>query len=95
MEAGALGTAGSPKTNGDALLLDWQGNPIPVLYAAGYAMAAVLGEAYGGAGGTLGPGMTFGYIAGRHLGRHLPNRIGGPAFVVAWMGRRVEIQPLC
>jgi 3-oxosteroid 1-dehydrogenase len=74
MEAGALGTAGGPKTNGDAQVLDWNGNPIPGLYAAGNAMAAVLGEAYGGAGGTLGPGMTFGYIAGRHLGRHLPNR---------------------
>ena len=74
MEAGALGTAGGPKTNGDAQVLDWSGNPIPGLYAAGNAMAAVLGEAYGGAGGTLGPGMTFGYIAGRHLGRHLPNR---------------------
>ena len=72
MESGALGTAGGPKTNGDAQVLDWNGNPIPGLYAAGNAMAAVLGEAYGGAGGTLGPGMTFGYIAGRHLGGH-PN----------------------
>ncbi len=68
MEAGALGTAGGPKTNGDAQVLDWQGNPIEGLYAAGNAMAAVLGEAYPGAGGTLGPGMTFGYLAGRHLG---------------------------
>lgn len=68
MESGALGTAGGPKTNGDAQVLDWDGNPIPGLYAAGNAMAAALGEAYGGAGGTLGPGMTFGYIAGRHLG---------------------------
>jgi len=68
MEAGALGTAGGPKTNGDAQVLDWDGNPIPGLYAAGNAMAAVLGEAYGGAGGTLGPGMTFGYLAGKHLG---------------------------
>ncbi len=74
MESGALGTAGGPKTNGDAQVLDWSGNPIPGLYAAGNAMAAVLGEAYGGAGGTLGPGMTFGYIAGRHLGSHIPNR---------------------
>lgn len=73
MEAGALGTAGGPKTNGDAQVLDWNGNPIPGLYAAGNAMAAVLGEAYAGAGGTLGPGLTFGYIAGRHLGTHLPN----------------------
>lgn len=73
MESGALGTAGGPRTNADAQVLDWSGNPIPGLYAAGNAMAAVLGEGYGGAGGTLGPGMTFGYIAGRHLGRHIPN----------------------
>ncbi|GLK45400.1 MULTISPECIES: FAD-binding protein [Novosphingobium] len=73
MEAGALGTAGGPKTNADAQVLDWSGNPIQGLYAAGNVMSAVLGEAYGGAGGTLGPGMTFGYIAGKHLGTHLPN----------------------
>ena len=70
MESGAIGTAGGPRTNADA---DWSGNPIPGLYAAGNAMCAVLGEAYGGAGGTLGPGMTFGYIAGRHLGSHISN----------------------
>lgn len=73
MEAGALGTAGGPKTNADAQVLDWNSNPIQGLYAAGNVMAAVLGEAYGGAGGTLGPGLTFGYIAGRHLGSHIPN----------------------
>lgn len=73
MEAGALGTAGGPKTNADAQVVDWSGNPIPGLYAAGNAMAAVLGDVYGGAGGTLGPGLTFGYIAGRHLGTHIPN----------------------
>lgn len=73
MEAGALGTAGGPKTNADAQVIDWDGNPIPGLYAAGNAMSAVLGEGYGGAGGTLGPGMTFGYLAGRHLGTHIPN----------------------
>lgn len=75
MEAGALGTAGGPRTNADAQVVDWQGNAIPGLYAAGNAMAAVLGDVYGGAGGTLGPGMTFGYIAGKHLGAHLPNHI--------------------
>lgn len=74
MEAGALGTAGGPRTNENAQVVDWNGDAIPGLYAAGNAMAAVLGEAYGGAGGTLGPGMTFGFIAGRHLGSHLPNR---------------------
>ena len=73
MESGALGTAGGPKTNENAQVVDWDGNPIQGLYAAGNAMAAVLGEGYGGAGGTLGPGMTFGYIAGRHLGQYIPN----------------------
>lgn len=73
MEAGALGTAGGPKTNADGQVVDWNGNPIPGLFAAGNAMAAVLGEIYGGAGGTLGPGLTFGYIAGKHLGTHIPN----------------------
>ncbi|MDE2410349.1 MAG: FAD-binding protein [Sphingomonadales bacterium] len=73
MESGALGTCGGPRLNGDAQVLDWTGNPIPGLYAAGNVTAAVLGEAYGGAGGTIGPGMTFGYIAGRHLGGNIPN----------------------
>ncbi len=73
MESGALGTAGGPKTNADAQVVDWTGNPIPGLYAAGNAMAAVLGEVYGGAGGTLGPGLTFGYLAGKHLGTHISN----------------------
>lgn len=73
MESGALGTCGGPKVNGDAQVMDWHGNPIQGLYAAGNVMGSVLAGAYGGAGGTLGPGMTFGYIAGRHLGTHIPN----------------------
>mgnify|MGYP002652105300 FL=1 len=73
MESGALGAAGGPRTNGDAQVLDWAGNPIPGLYAAGNVMSAVLGKAYGGAGGTLGPGLTFGYLAGKHLGSRLAN----------------------
>lgn len=66
MEAGSLGTSGGPKTNEHAQALDWDDNVIAGLYVAGNAMAAVTATAYGGAGGTLGPGMTFGFIAGRH-----------------------------
>jgi 3-oxosteroid 1-dehydrogenase len=62
--SGALGTKGGPKTNRSAQVLDARGRVIPGLYAAGNVMAGSTGMVYGGAGGTLGPGMTFGYIAG-------------------------------
>ncbi len=64
IESGALGTKGGPRTNARAQVLRATGGVIPGLYAAGNAMAGATGMVYGGAGGTLGPGMTFAYIAG-------------------------------
>ncbi len=64
LEIGALGTNGGPRTNGRAQVLGHDGSPIPGLYAAGNVMSSPTGMAYGGAGGTLGPAITFGYLAG-------------------------------
>jgi 3-oxosteroid 1-dehydrogenase len=66
---GAMGTKGGPRTDGDGRVLHVNGEPIAGLYAAGNAMAGVTGKAYGGAGGTLGPAMVFGYRAGRAVSR--------------------------
>jgi 3-oxosteroid 1-dehydrogenase len=66
VHCGALGTKGGPRTDAEARVMDLDGHPIPGLYAAGNVMGSVMGMTYGGAGGTLGPGMVFGYLAGRH-----------------------------
>ena len=66
IHSGALGTKGGARTNGDGQVLDFDGRQITGLYAAGNAMAAPTGMVYGGAGGTLGPAIVFGYRAGRH-----------------------------
>jgi 3-oxosteroid 1-dehydrogenase len=52
-------------------VIDVDGRPIPGLYAAGNVMASPMGMTYGGAGGTLGPGMVFGYRAGRAAGKRV------------------------
>jgi 3-oxosteroid 1-dehydrogenase len=65
VKSGALGTKGGPQTDPDARVLDVDGRPIPGLYAAGNVMASAMGMTYGGAGGTIGPGMVFGFRAGR------------------------------
>lgn len=60
-----LGTKGGPRTSVDGEVLDVDGDVIPGLFAVGNAMAAPTGMVYGGAGGTLGPALVFGYRAGR------------------------------
>lgn len=61
---GAMGTKGGPRTDRDGRVLHVDGHVLPGLFAAGNAMAGVTGRAYGGAGGTIGPGMTWGFRAG-------------------------------
>lgn len=63
---GALGTNGGVRTDSRGRALDPDGEVIAGLYAVGNVMAAPTGSVYAGAGGTLGPALTFGCIAGRH-----------------------------
>lgn len=68
MEMGDLGTFDGLKTSVVGEVLDRQGGAIPGLFAVGNDRASIMGGTYPGAGITLGPAMTFGWITGRHLG---------------------------
>lgn len=67
MEMGDLGTFDGLKTTVPGEVLDRQGVVIPGLYAVGNDRASIMGGNYPGAGITLGPAMTFGWITGRAL----------------------------
>jgi 3-oxosteroid 1-dehydrogenase len=63
---GDIGTKGGIRTDANAQALNTAGQPVPGLYAIGNTAASVMGGSYPGAGATLGPAMTFGYVAARH-----------------------------
>lgn len=67
MVVGDLGTYAGIKTDAHSRVLDTRNQPIAGLYAAGNDIASIMGGNYPGAGITLGPALTFGYIAGRHI----------------------------
>lgn len=64
---GMLGTKGGPRTDRRAQVLREDGSLVPGLYCAGVAMANPIGTKNVGAGTTIGPCLTWGYIAGRNL----------------------------
>ncbi|MFJ5550928.1 3-oxosteroid 1-dehydrogenase [Streptomyces sp. NPDC093225] len=64
---GDLGTKGGMVTDARARVLRADGSVIRGLYAAGNASAAVMGHSYAGAGSTIGPAMTFGYVAANDI----------------------------
>jgi 3-oxosteroid 1-dehydrogenase len=64
---GDIGTNGGLTTNAKAQVTRPDGSAIPGLYAIGNAAASAMGESYPGAGVTIGPALTFGYIAAREL----------------------------
>ena len=60
---GDLGTKGGLVTDAQARVLREDGQAIGGLYAAGNSAASVMGRTYPGAGGTIGPALTFGFLA--------------------------------
>jgi len=67
---GDIGTFAGLKTDEFARVLDERHEVIPNLYAVGNDMASVMRGTYPGAGITIGPAMTFGYVAAQHLAGH-------------------------
>ncbi|MGE0215788.1 FAD-binding protein [Mycolicibacterium sp.] len=77
---GDLGTSGGLRTDEHARVLRDGGSVIDGLYAVGNVSAAVMGRSYAGAGATIGPAMTFGYLAARHLAQTAaPDRAPSPS----------------
>ncbi|MET0546436.1 MAG: FAD-dependent oxidoreductase [Caulobacterales bacterium] len=77
IKAGLIGTFAGLRTDSSARVLNLDGQPVAGLYAVGNDQASVFSGSYPGAGATLGPGMTFGYIAGRHLAAQQTNLSSG------------------
>lgn len=69
---GDLGTFDGLSTDVVGRVLTAGGEPIEGLYAVGNDRASMMGGSYPGAGITLGPIMTFGYLAGCHLAGREP-----------------------
>ena len=70
---GDLGTKGGLVTDEHSRVLREDGRLIPGLYAAGNSAESVMGRTYPGAGGTIGPALTFGFLAAEDAARE-PSR---------------------
>lgn len=63
---GDVSTYGGVITDMHARVLKEDGTPIPGLYATGVSTAGVMGRIYPGAGGSVGPSFTWGWVAAHH-----------------------------
>lgn len=66
---GEIGTYKGLKTDENSRVIGQGDQPIEGLYAAGNDQSNVFGGSYPGAGATIGPAVTFGWIAGRDIAR--------------------------
>jgi len=69
---GDLGTFDGLRTTVEGEVLRADGSTVPGLYAVGNDRASIMGGNYPGAGITLGPAMTFGWLTARHIAGDLP-----------------------
>ena len=63
---GDVSTYGGAVTDLHGRVLRPDGEPIEGLYACGVSTASVMGGVYPGAGASIGPSLTFGYVAAKH-----------------------------
>jgi 3-oxosteroid 1-dehydrogenase len=63
---GDVSTYGGVVADVNARVLRDDGSAIPGLYATGVSTASVMGRAYPGAGSSIGPSFTWGYVAAKH-----------------------------
>ncbi|MET0241762.1 MAG: FAD-dependent oxidoreductase [Sphingobium sp.] len=66
MIPGDVSTYGGIVTDEKSRVLRGDGTPIVGLYATGVSTASPMGGVYPGAGASVGPSMTFGYVAAKH-----------------------------
>jgi len=64
---GDIGTKGGIDVDANGQAVSEKGKAIGGLYAIGNCSSSVMGHSYPGAGATLGPAMTFGYVASKHM----------------------------
>jgi 3-oxosteroid 1-dehydrogenase len=75
---GDVGTYGGVITDVDARVLREDGSPIAGLYATGVSTASVMGRSYPGAGASVGPSFTWGFVAAHHALRADEAAAGAP-----------------
>jgi succinate dehydrogenase/fumarate reductase flavoprotein subunit len=76
---GDIGTFAGLDVDAQTRVLDARKQPIKGLYAVGNDAASVMGGNYPGAGITLGPALTFGYVAGTALAQAAAEAKSAPA----------------
>jgi len=88
---GDIGTFAGLVTDEHTRVLNAAGQPIKGLFAVGNDAASVMGGNYPGAGITLGPALTFGYVAGMALA-HPPREAGAEVKVAIERRELVAVQ---